>query len=143
MGLGFTPWTPMLCLHLPLPPCPSLGEGAAGPALWSLSPWPAGLLLAQEPPGFGEAGAAAHWLLGVLWGIGAGLGWRMRAVLGVPLPALANPWERPGWPRAGLPLGPLLLLNGDRKEGGRREGTHGFLPVAWWDRRKTVLEEGC
>lgn len=64
-GLRFTPWTRMV---LPASFPATVPSRTAAVALWSLSPWLAGLFLAQELPGFGDA--AAHWLLRVPWGIG-------------------------------------------------------------------------
>lgn len=137
-GLRFTPWTRWSCLHLPLPPCPPAQEqwpSGLSPHSWLGCSLPRScqVLGMQQPTG----SSGFH-------GPPPGLGWQRWAVLGIRLPALADPWECPGWPIAGLTLGPFLLSNGDREMlKRRREGAHGLLPAAWWDWRKTVLAEGC
>lgn len=117
-------------------PVPFSGQGcsrASPPASLPMAGW--------ATPRFVEAGAAAHRPPGVPWGSGAGLGWRMRAVLGIPLPTLADPWERPGWPGAGLPLGSFLLLNGKREmlKGRREKGGGTWVPPGGM----AGLEEDC
>lgn len=119
-GLGFTPR--MLPLASFPAPVPSPGKGAAGLALGSLSPRPAGLLLAWEPPGFGEARAAAHQLPGLLRGVGAGPGWQMRAALGIALPALDDPWEGPGLTEAVAKSRAALKWRRGNAEREEREG---------------------
>lgn len=64
-GTAVHPMDPMV---LPAPSPATVPTRAGAVALWSLSPELAGLFLAQELPGFGDA--AAYWLLRVPWAIG-------------------------------------------------------------------------